>query len=599
MKRFVGVISIATVLVLVAGCNEKIANIPRGNQTPKTFLWLYPAPDSSIGVGVSRQQLHWWGEDPDGTIRGYLFAWDTLPNRITSIPNPDPFRYTWVTSNDTLMAFPLRTLLRDFTVAVKSADNTFKGLPLHSIVRLNGASGAYWDKNDNDSLDAGDEVLPDLLPATDPVGAIQTFPIRNTPPTIALALSPLDPTQVMRLPDTTFTAASVSFKGSDADGDNTLVSYRIGLNIQPTDTILSHWVVTPIRDTVLTLVVPRSRSDGATGAVDADVYGGSFLGRHFVGTVHGLVLDSLNKVLVQAKDVAGEYSTATTIVLPSGTDHWFVKKPRGRLLLVSDFLTPPATTSPIPAYLAALAGVPGGAFTAVDVLDIGRGPAGQSYIDRLNAKAAGTPGAMVQALIDPALIQTFLLYDYVIWYTDKFPSLGVAQLSIFPYLQNQGKVIFSANFSNVTDTRVALRDIAPLDSIDTESLPPSSYPARGVSSIPAEYQVIPDSSDPTNIYPALSLNSTPLFHSVFMRPLYRRSDASYIYHLQPVLPGNPVSYIGTPNIGVVDGQHTIVFIGLPLHLLDGAAAGGQGLTSFLTKALTHQFNSRRVDRRKF
>ncbi|MCK7521887.1 MAG: hypothetical protein MZV64_31510 [Ignavibacteriales bacterium] len=40
----------------------------------------------------------------------------------------------------------------------------------------------------------------------------------------------------------------------------------------------------------------------------------------------------------------------------------------------------------------------------------------------------------------------------------ELPSLGVAQLSVFPYLQNGGRVIFSTMFLNTTDPRGALKD---------------------------------------------------------------------------------------------------------------------------------------------
>ena len=60
-------------------------------------------------------------------------------------------------------------------------------------------------------------------------------------------------------------------------------------------------------------------------------------------------------------------------------------------------------------------------------------------------------GTLVPAYADPALIQTFLQYDYVLWYTDQQPSLGVAQLTLFPYMQNGGRVIFSTSFINTID----------------------------------------------------------------------------------------------------------------------------------------------------
>jgi hypothetical protein len=55
-----------------------------------------------------------------------------------------------------------------------------------------------------------------------------------------------------------------------------------------------------------------------------------------------------------------------------------------------------------------------------------------------------------------------------------------------------------------------------------------------------------------------------------------------------------------PNIAVVDGQNTIFFIGLPLHLLNNTVQGNpNGLAGFLGKVLT-QFNpTQRVNRARF
>ncbi len=572
-------------LVVLISCSEDIPDSPLANQTPQTFLWLFP--DTSVGVSVSRQHLRWWGEDPDGVIKGYLFAFGVFSSQVTSIPNPDTLRYSWLTKNDTLIAFPLDTQFRNYTVFVRSVDNTFQGLPEQSIVRF--SQGPFWDKNDNGMLDAEDATLPDLLSAVDPRGAILTFPIRNTPPTLAFAPNPDDPSRTIKQPDTTFTAATFSWKGFDFDGDNTLASYRIALN-DTSDP--SRWVPIPIRDTVITLVVPRARSDSAAAVgsdtVTADLYSGKFLGRQFLGRIRGLQLDALNVLYAQVQDVAGEFSPVIT--MPSGTDHWYVKRPRGKLLLVSDYIGLGPETA-LATYFTSLAAVPGGQFAAdsVDNIDIGRG------LDA-TTKRFGTPGDLVPLFIDPALINTFLLYDYVVWYTEQFPSLAVAQLTLFTYLQNGGKVLFSTTFESSVDARGALNDFAPIDSIS--SVPFTPRPAPGDTRIPADFVVFADRSDTTNIYPQLAFNSAPVNHVIFMRPIYRRSDSRYIYHLQEDTRGR---YIGMPNVAVVDGQGTIVFVGLPLHLLNKPTLENPlGLTAFFMKIFTEEFDLlHQVDRRKF
>lgn len=572
-------------LALSSGCQDHVSDTPIGGQPPRTFLWLQP--DSTIATGVSRQTLRWWGEDPDGVVTGFLFGFSIVTGNVTSLPVPDTLRYTWVGRNDTTLLFPMDTVFRKFMVAVRAVDNTFPLVPGLTTVRLTPVP--YWDKNDNGVLDGEDQQLSGLAAAVDPKGAVLTFPVRNTPPTIRAAQNPNDPSIVLKQPDTTYTVATFSWIASDPDGNNTLKSYRIALN-DTSDP--ARWVTIPLRDTVVTLVVPRSRSDAAGSEVVADLYAGSFLGRQLIGQIPGLRLDALNKFFVEVMDVAGEYSPP--LVFPSGTDRWFVRRPTGRVLLVSDYIGSDSAAA-VGTYLGTLPQALGGGPTLVDQLNIGRGLSA-------NEKSAGKFGPYVPPFVDPALIQTFLLYDFVVWYTDQFPSLGVAQRSLFTYMQNGGNVIFSTTFQSSVDPRGALRDFAPIDSVST--VPFTPRPAPGDTRIPGNYKVFPDSGDLGNLYPQLAFN-TPVppatFYLVFMRPIYRRTDARYIYHLQADTLNSPPRYIGTPNVAVVDGAKTIVFVGLPLHLLNNTVYGNPaGLSAFFSKVFNSEFNpAHRVNRMKF
>jgi hypothetical protein len=576
----IAILAVLLLALATSGCSEHVADNAGTGKPPQTFLWLFP--DAEVGVGVSRTHLRWWGEAPNGLVRGFLFSFAVVTNNVTTLPSPDTLRYTWVTGNDTTLLFPLDTLFRKFAVVVRAVDQSFGGLPERSIVRM--LPSPYWDRNDNNLFDGGDLRLDGLHEAADPAGAVQTFPIRNTPPTITLLPNPSDPGTPQRLPDTTFTVVTIGFKGADADGDNTLAAYRIALN---DTTSPANWISVALRDTILTLVVPRARSDAAGATVSADVYGGSFLGRRLLGQISNLRLDAENTLFVQARDVAGEYSQP--LRLPGGTDRWYVRRPSGRLLLVDDYTV---SDSPLAhsAYLRSLEAVPGGGFATVDHIDIGLGLTATD-------KEAGRYGRLVPQFVDPALVQTFLLFDYVIWYADQIPSLAVAQLSVFPYLQNGGRVIFSCMFLNTSDPRGALRDFAPIDSVssvDLSGLRPIPPAWAGDSRIPSNYVVEPDSTNPANLYPRLAFNDVGSnFHSVFMRPIYRRSDARYLYHLQADT-RVPQRYFGSPNIAVIDGQNTIIFVGLPLHLLNNTVQGNpEGLTAFFDKAL-RQFNPHQV-----
>ncbi|MCK7521884.1 MAG: hypothetical protein MZV64_31495 [Ignavibacteriales bacterium] len=64
---------ILTVVLLLAlvlpACKEHVADNPVPGQQPRTYMWLFP--DGEVSTGVSRTHLRWWGESPDGLVRGY------------------------------------------------------------------------------------------------------------------------------------------------------------------------------------------------------------------------------------------------------------------------------------------------------------------------------------------------------------------------------------------------------------------------------------------------------------------------------------------------------------------------------------------------
>ena len=327
MLQIIAVCVLAIALIVLHnGCTKEYANQPHVNKQPQTFFWLYPS-DTSIAAGVSKQQLHWWGEDQDGFVVGYLLA--VVPNLVV-VPNPDTLAYTFVTSTDSLIAFPLRQAQQTFLVAVHAVDNTFNyPLLAGSIVRL--TPFPYWDQNGNGIFDGTDVRLNTLADAMDPNGAKLRFPTVNTPPTIDYVFDTANDTMYAQPPAQTFTVAGFSWVGHDFDGDETISSYRISLN----DSLFSNPFTVPSSVTTITLAVPRSTSDAAiSSTVDADVYLGISPNLHKVGTISGLRLDANNSLYVQSVDVAA--ANSKPIVFPSKGNSWYVKKPRGNILLVVD-----------------------------------------------------------------------------------------------------------------------------------------------------------------------------------------------------------------------------------------------------------------------
>ncbi len=528
MKIFL-LICAATMFFFI-GCEKTIPDHPHPNQPPRTYLWLFP--DSGLYEGPSKQHIRWWGDDADGIVKGYMFAagklFDSSTHQIS-----DTVGWRWRLENDTLIAFPLYVKRDTFQVAVRAVDNTFPvTLPDGALLRL--TNPPYWDKNENGIFDSGDVSLPSLKGSYDPRGALLGIPVLNQPPTITFVQDPNDPSVLMQQPETTYTAVTFSWIGSDPDGDQTIRQYEMALNDTTDQT---RWIAVPGNIRLVSLVVPRTRSDGATGEVTADVYSGTFLTTtHLLGTISHMKLDTFNVFYVRARDIAGDSSSIIQMPAKTAPRKWFVKKPRGKLLIVNDFINNVSGNrdAVLAFYKSKFDSVSvGGEMGSYDVLDIGRYNA--PVLQWALLKRNGQFGVMVPPFIDPALIFTFHLFDVVFWYTDIFPSLGVAQFPLFEYVRDpnhRGKVIFSTMFFTASDPRGALKDFAPIDSVSSVDLatPSRPLPTSGDNRIPGGYEVFPDSSDATDIYPAMRFNSGT--SSLYMRPIYRRTDAKYIYKLQ-------------------------------------------------------------------
>ena len=519
-------------LILMPGCEKETPSQAIPNKPPKTYLWLFP--DSTISEGHSTQHIRWWGMDGDGIVQGYLFASGKLPPPVQSVR--DTITWHWTSANDSLVAFPLLVRRDTFQIAVRAVDNTIgQNLPNQAIIRFVpvGASPAtyagppFWDRNGDGRFDSGDVALPSLPGAVDPGRAGIGIPVLNQPPSVVFAQNPNDPGVMMQQPETTFTAASFAWVGSDPDGDQTIAEYEIALN-DPSDS--TRWITVPGNIRLVSLVVPRDRSNGLNGIqeVAADVWAGTFAKtRILLGSIPHLKLDTLNKFYVRARDIAGDTSHA--IVMPTdSTHHWFVKNPRGRLLIVDDYISSDRDSA-LAFYRTVLPRV---GFPSFEILNIGAGLTAQQKTD-------SRVGRLVPPFLDPAFLYTLHLFDVVLWYTDPVPSLAVAQYPLFEYVRDashRGKVIFSTLFATSSDPRGAITDFSPLDSISSVNLNTSRLlPSLGDTRIPGSYRLVPDSSDPADIYPPLQFNRrlpSNATHSVFMRPIYKRADARYIYHMQ-------------------------------------------------------------------
>ncbi len=565
--------------LIFLSCKKDNVSKPNANVPPKTFLWIHTDTSTVLAPQISRQIMRWWGEDQDGFIKGYLFAYFKTDS-VDAGKVSDTLGYSWVVKNDSLVAFPLLSARERFTVVVKAVDNSSREyLEVGAVVRIN--SNPYWDKNGNGIFDSTDQQLPGLLSAMDPVGAKQIFPIKNTPPQVWFAKDPLDPLKTIQQPDTTYTVATFSWIGTDLDGDNTLRNYRICLNT-PNDS--SAWFEFSAFNTMVTLEAPRSRTDNVAGTVDADVYTGIFPTMRLIGTVPGLRLDDTNRIYLQAKDIAGDYSPAVS--LPEGTKKWFVKKPKSKLLTVVNYGAGDLN-SVISFYQ--------WAFNAIDTITGSNRKLGDfDIIDIRRGTTSTTVGVLVPPILNPAFVRTLKLYDFVFWFTDLIPDTwthvhAIAQFPLYLYGGSGGKVLYSTRFGYyLGDPRGSLVDFAPVDSVGTALID---------TRVPNDWPVVPKQDVTPTPFPALRFNATATSggaHSLFVRSITKRSGAEYLYSIFVPNRGWPDSV----HIGVIDIDRRFVFLSMPLHLMNGTLpvwpdvkppGDGKGVPAFLKRVFIDEF----------
>ncbi|MEZ4690729.1 MAG: hypothetical protein R3A12_11335 [Ignavibacteria bacterium] len=139
------------------------------NLPPDTYLSIFP--DSTIAPGSTLKRINWWGDDPDGLIRGFFISFDSV-------------NWGYTTKNDST-----------FLLSINGNDSTFRFFV-----------AAIDDKG-----------------LVDPTPATNLYPVLNTPPSVTF-------NQGTELPDTTFPIASFKWTGTDPDGNQTIRYYQYSLN---------------------------------------------------------------------------------------------------------------------------------------------------------------------------------------------------------------------------------------------------------------------------------------------------------------------------------------------------------------------------------
>lgn len=487
--------------LLSFSCYDNLVDNPMGNIPPNTYSFLYP--DSTISSQPSRLNVHWSGDDPDGFVVGFYFSWDSV-------------NWTFTTNNDSLFALQIGAVDTSYIFQVASADNGGNDAYDYQIIQngINFGPEPFIDENGNGTYDNGEKYFD--IGLVDPTPAQIKFPIKNSAPVVYW-------NTLSFLPDTSFPAMTFGWEAEDIDGNTSIEHINIALN----DT--TNFV--QLNGEIRRITIKTSDFTSSNPLMDILIDGNS----NNLASVKlpGLQLNSFNIFYVQAVDISGAKSSF--ISLPGATKKWFIKKPKGKLLMIDNY----GTFDNAPTFYNQMMDSLGltGKFDVYDILSPTQTP----------------------PYINITFLETIKLFTHSIWYSDNNPSLDLANASVQKYLDNGGKILLSLQFPQSVDLSV-LQGFLPII--------PDSSEVR--SSLISGARISASLTDP--LYPELETTA-----SLF------RVRTFYLGQLGVI----PIYYF--PNqelkgyIGFSNSSKTLFFIGLPLHRLNG------GIKSLLTKVLFDDF----------
>ena len=338
--------------LFVAACDGGITGTPEDNAPPTTELSVRAA--SLVGQIPEADRLSstievsWSGTDPDGFVTAFELRYY---NEGTTPPAEQGWTRTGRRDTTILLPIPRGSRTANVVFEVRAIDNR------------------------------GDK---------DPSPARTVFPIRNSPPTLAISRTDVPP-------DTTFTVASFGLTATDPEGTPNLARIELALNDS------TQFVELPADAQYVTLVGEFDRNNPNQTTTTARVY----LGRTFQPTsirIPGLRLNARNVLYARAADVTDTTSVVVRYPAAGAMTPWYVKKPRTRVLVVNDFRKPTSPT--VMAYHLGVLREHLGVNPDVWNVD-------QPYVTGSTGISARSP--LIGPVQEPALRETFALFDAIYW----------------------------------------------------------------------------------------------------------------------------------------------------------------------------------------
>lgn len=269
---------IVVLLLLIGSCKDPISGTLNENQPPSTKLTVESINRSDDFRLSSQINISWFGQDPDGFIKGYEYA----------INDTAEGAWTFTEKTDSTFILPI--------TPGQQVDNVlFK-------VR------AVDDKD-----------------LRDPVGARLVFPIVNSKPTVSI-------NNTQSPPDTLFSISSFGWSFDDPDGLANIDRTEIAIN----DTI-NGWVSIPFtEEDEGTLFISLEVDNSSSGTKEAQV----FLGRNYSTLQVGgqnltipIEVGARNTFYVRTVDAAETKSNLDSL-------SWFIKEQTSNTLFINDFSGP-------------------------------------------------------------------------------------------------------------------------------------------------------------------------------------------------------------------------------------------------------------------
>lgn len=502
------IIAAMLLTTMLASCTDDVTDVPYVNKPPKTGLFL--VPDSVISKQPSKISLHWWGDDTDGLITGYYFTWDNV-------------NWVFTTRNDSTFSLQIGAADTTYTFKIAAVDDAGNGVYDANISR-NGISFGpepFVDANMNGIYDAGEKFYD--IGDMDPNPVSIPLPIKNSAPTISI-------NTLTVLPDSSFPVMTFGWSAADIDGESTISAVEVVLN----DSSNTAGTVT-LGGNVRLITIRAQPTTGNTANCEVLVNG-------LESSIHsqllpGLVLNGNNRVYIRVKDISGAASAYLRI--PESGINWYVKKPKGELLLFDDYTLVDDAAD----------------FYSATLHTINNGALAGKY-DNWDYSRSKVPFASVTFPL------TLKLFKYILWYSDTNPSLDLAAGSVKKFNDAGGKIMFSMSFPSVFDVTI-LQGFLPIDSTTNfiNFLFPNSTVAPQLVNFPG--------------FPELkTVGSIPRVRSFYPSAEFAKSFYTFPNN---ELPGS---------VGFTDTADKLYFIGLPLSKCTGTAGTAQ---EYIRKILFEKF----------